>query len=53
MNKRDIINKLNADLGRAKDLMEIMREGDVCERLEAQAGYIATLLEWIEFGGKV
>ena len=53
MNKRDIINKLNVDLRNAKHLLAIMDEDHICERLEAQIGYINNMLEWIQQEGKV
>ena len=53
MNKKEIVNKLKTDLGYAHKLISIMPKNDICERLEAQIGYINNLLEWIEHGGKV
>lgn len=58
MNKREIVHKLNTDLTSAKALMEIIARGEktssleLLNRLDAQIGYISSLLEYINLQKK-
>jgi hypothetical protein len=55
MTKRDIIAKLNTDLGSAEALLKAINEDGhpTTERLHATIGYIKNTLEWIQQEGKV
>lgn len=53
MNKRQIVNKLNVDLRNAQELLRVMEGDPICERIQAQIGYIENMIEWINQEGRV
>ena len=53
MNKRDIINKLQADEKALTVLLASMFASDLAIKLDAKLEYVVQLLEWIQQEGKV
>ena len=53
MNKRDIINKLQADEKALTLLLASQFASDLSIKLDAKLEYVLQLLEWIQQEGKV